>query len=305
MRIIWRKFRKSFERVQRKPAKKRKKIILILGYFIYKQRRLFKPVLLTLTPPILTLGSWMSYLKAQLGETLESLEWVLKPTLVDLVASFRSFFFNSQLSLFWTFLLVLGIVFGTLYLFSNNSDSKNEKAYEAMVYLLLLSLFPIIGVFLASRNMEVSIYLDRTLLGFLAVFLTLTVYLFNKVHRYLVLVFIAFYFVLGAGIQINKSFEAKGFKELADFARYSNKTLVFTNAYEYTITKHYLAENVWKNIKLQDNLIEVSDWPLISSEEILVKEESDRPFYLVNKGPLKGWDFDQRVESFYLYEWQN
>ena len=161
------------------------------------------------------------------------------------------------------------------------------------------------ALFFAARSFDFTVYFSKALVGYFSLSLLFVIFLSVKLHRYLGLGLFVVYLFISLSVQLDRSYQKDGYEELADYARYSDRIMVFTNPFDYTITKYYLSENVWQNIRLQDNSADLSEWVLIASDEIFVKDKAQEPFYLVNHGSLKGWDSNRIVEEFYLYKWTN
>lgn len=170
---------------------------------------------------------------------------------------------------------------------------------------MLLSTLPIFLILFASIYLDVSLYIDRILIGYLSILLLYLIFVFSSFHRYLGIAILIFYLCITLDFHFSQEVNNLGYRELAEYAKNSSKLLVFTDPLQYGTIKHYLAEDSLSGVRLQDNVIAPSGWPLIFPEEIVVKKEIQEPFYLVNHGPLKGWDYTEKIQEFYLYKWEN
>ncbi len=276
-------------------------IFLVLFFEVILDKEKLLPRLLSLLLPTIILALWSPFLFRQWKIGQKSLNWIPKVTFSDLFFTLYTFLFGSSGNLYKALLIFLSVITISLVFFFRSKGKKRRRAS----YLLLLSTLPIFLILFASIYLDVSLYIDRILIGYLSILLFYLIFVFSSFHRYLGIAILIFYLCITLDFHFSQEVNNLGYRELAEYAENSSKLLVFTDPLQYGTIKHYLTEDSLSGVRLQDNVIAPSGWPLIFPEEIVVKKEIQEPFYLVNHGPLKGWDYTEKIQEFYLYKWEN
>jgi uncharacterized membrane protein len=273
-------------------------LLLVFLILIKKDKKIIRPFLISCVLPLLLSVFWLPTLLRQFRTGQTELSWIPKTRLFDLFETFKNFLFYTQKISINSIVLFILLFSAAVFFFYK---IKKENKVKALI-LSSVSIFPIILIFLTSYVLEMNIYIDRVLIGYLSIFLIFIVFVFSKLTNYLSIFLISLYFILNIGFQFTRELEYKGYDKLAEYAKNSSKLLVMTNPMHYSTLKFYAYDGGLERIKLQE---EAPKLAIINEEDIVIKENISEPFYLVNNGPIKGWDYDNRVGEFYFYLWEN
>jgi len=280
-------------------------IFLLPSLLIYaaikylKSRELDVKELISLLLPTALLIFWAPILKTHFDNANILLGWVEKPQFKYLFSSVETFIFGSSFGGLKSLILVALILGVSIYFFVKSTKENKLKGF----FLLLFSIVPFLEVFLVSRYLNIGLYIDRVLIGFLAVFMIYLIFSLQALGKYFGISLILWYVFTAFAFNSKIEVENKGYKQLTDFAQSSSRTIVMTDPKQYGTLKHYLDESTSRLVKVQSD--NEGYWPLIFPEDVVDREAIKEPFYLAHEGPISDWTPEVRVGEFYLYNWQN
>ncbi len=160
--------------------------------------------------------------------------------------------------------------------------------------LLILGIVPIALVALVG-NFGKNLYIERYLIPYgyaLVVYIGIAVV--GLPRKYAISTLFC-YFILSIYLTLRYVPQNVGYKNIAKYMD-SLDRVIMIDATDYVAINRYSDK-----IKLQEG--NWSEWVVINDSDILVKENS-KPFYLANRGELKGWDYTISKEGFYFYRWK-
>ena len=275
--------------------------ILLPVFFLTHYISVFSiPVLIWLIPRnkkmLIALLPLVLFVYLQLPSMLiprEPLEWVPSITSKRTTQSIQAFVFgvynnNSTMlppNIKMPYLHIVLLVLITWYILDHD---KNH--YE----LLILGIAPIALVALAGAFGK-NLYIERYLISYgyaLVVYVGIAVV--GLPRKYAVSTFVC-YCALSIYLTLYYAPQNVGYNNIAKYMDSLDKVII-TDATEYIAINRYSDK-----VKLQEG--NWSRWVVINNSDILVKENS-KPFYLANRGELKGWDYTMSKEGVYFYRWQ-
>lgn len=274
--------------------------LLIFAAIKYlKSRDLDIKELISLLLPTTLLVFWAPILRTHFDNANTLLGWVEKPQFRYLFSSVEAFIFGSNFGGLKSLILVALILGVSIYFFVKSTKENKLKGF----FLILFSIVPFLEVFLVSRCLNIGLYIDRVLIGFLAVFVIYLIFSLQALGKYFGISLILWYVFMAFTFQANIETKNLGYRKLVEFARSSSRLVVMTDPKQYGTLKHYLDANTSHLIKVQSDI--EGYWPLIFPEDVVDREAIKEPFYLAHEGPISDWDPEIRVGEFYLYNWQN
>ncbi|MBD3366274.1 hypothetical protein GF360_02930 [candidate division WWE3 bacterium] len=257
--------------------------------------------------PFVVVLVWSPFLYNHWKGGSDLLGWIPPAKLSSLFYALSTFLFGevfskSRLILIFTLLgaFLTGVfIWQTFY-------KKSKQFKFNFLSLVSLSLIPICIVLCLSIFGGMDLFIDRVLIGYFALLLTLIIYTFSKAHPLVWIPAFLLYAFYSLNFLQQKSVENPGYNELIKFSNHTNKKLVLTDPMHYLPMKHYLFKaSPQKLAQIKVQLDTPGDWPLIFQEDRVEKENLNEPFYLVNYGEISDWQSSIKVGSFYLYEWSN
>ncbi|NQS89658.1 glycosyltransferase family 39 protein, partial [Patescibacteria group bacterium] len=190
--------------------------LLIFAAIKYlKSRELDIKELISLLLPITLLVFWAPILRTHFDNANTLLGWVEKPQFKYLFSSVVSFIFESSFSGLKSLILVALILGVSLYFFTKSTKEKRSEG----LFLLSFSLIPFLEVFLVSRYLNIGLYIDRVLIGFLAVFMIYLVFSLQALGKYFGISLILWYVFTALAFNSKIEVENKGYKQLTEFAQ--------------------------------------------------------------------------------------
>jgi len=275
-------------------------LLIFAGSLYFKSRDLSMKGLLSLLLPTALLVFWAPIFKDHFDHANTLLGWVAKPRFIDLINSVETLFFGESVTGLKSLSIIIFIFGVSAYFFTKATKEIKLKG----LFLLLFSLLPFLEVFLVSRYLNISLYINRVLIGFLAIFMVYLVFSSLQVlGKYFGVAIILWYVFTAVVFNSHIEMESKGYKKLIEFAQSSSRTIVMTDPKQYGTLKHYLDKNTFHLIKVQSDFD--GYWPLIFPEDTVDKAKIKTPFYLTHEGPISDWTPEIKVGKFYLYNWEN
>jgi len=273
-------------------------LIFVVARYL-KSRDLKIKSLLALLLPVVLLVFWAPILRAHFDHAIVLLGWVEKPQFKDLLNSIEIFSLGKSVGGLESISILTLIICTSAYFFTRSTKETKLKG----LFLLLFSLLPFLEVFFVSKYLNISLYINRALIGFLAIFTIYLVFSLQVFGKYLGTFLILWYVFTALVFNSNIEIENMGYMKLIEFAQTSSRVVVMTDPKQYGTLKHYLDENTSSLVKVQSNFD--GYWPLIFPEDTVNRAKIKTPFYLAHEGPVSGWDPEIRVGKFYLYSWEN
>lgn len=166
----------------------------------------------------------------------------------------------------------------------------NKNYYK----LLILGVVPIILVILFNVAFGNNLYVERYLIPYGYVLVVYIGIIVTDLPRKYGVPALVCYLALSIYMTLSYLPQNMGYRAMARYMDSLDRVII-TNATEYIAISRYSDK-----VKLQEG--DWSGWVVINDSDMLVKENS-KPFYLANRGEIKGWDYSINKNGFYFYRW--
>lgn len=174
--------------------------------------------------------------------------------------------------------------------------------------LLLFSSVVAIGLVMLMQLFGNRLFLERYLIPYALIFVilfTMLIFTFKKVIKYLI---VGLYTIMSFSLIFNVTEEATGYAKLAKELgkiRTQEVQVIMPDPVSFTITKYYLDnENI--KLKIYDPKEDLTDWEIISKEEILkdyeqLKDKHRIWVYSNSQKPTIWYTQNYQVDKLYVY----